>query len=73
VEIEDGDWLVSSDVTDYSDNWHIEPHSHNKHELIYAIQGVMVVNAALNQWTVRPAVASGCPVAKSAPFVVSVR
>jgi AraC-like DNA-binding protein len=45
---------VSSSATDYPDNWQIPPHSHEKHQLIYAIQGVMVVHAALNQWTVPP-------------------
>ena len=54
MEIDDSNWLVSGNATDYPENWHIEPHSHNKHQLIYAIQGVMVVNAALNQWTVPP-------------------
>ncbi len=32
----------------------IPEHSHNKHQLLYAIGGVMVVYSALNQWTVPP-------------------
>ncbi|MET1079650.1 MAG: helix-turn-helix transcriptional regulator [Pseudomonas sp.] len=54
AEIDGGNWLVSGRATDYPDDWRVEPHSHNKHQLIYAIQGVMVVNAGLNQWTVPP-------------------
>lgn len=54
VEIDDGNWQVSGNATDYPENWYIEPHSHNKHQLIYAIQGVMVVSNARNQWTVPP-------------------
>ncbi|MGE8409631.1 MAG: AraC family transcriptional regulator [Pseudomonas sp.] len=52
--IDQADWHVSSSATDYPDNWHIPPHSHEKHQLIYAIEGVMVVHSALNQWTVPP-------------------
>ncbi len=47
-------WRVSSSATDYPADWVIPPHSHNKHQLLYAIQGVMVVNAALHQWIVPP-------------------
>ena len=32
----------------------IPDHSHEKHQLLYAIEGVMVVYSALNQWTVPP-------------------
>lgn len=55
AEIDASPWLVSSSATDYPINAVIEPHSHrNKHQLIYAISGVMVVTSALNQWTVPP-------------------
>jgi AraC-like DNA-binding protein len=54
VEIDEGDWMVLSSATDYPENWLIEPHAHEKHQLIYAIEGVMVVYSALNQWTVPP-------------------
>ncbi len=55
AEIDASPWLISSSATDYPINAIIEPHSHrNKHQLIYAISGVMVVTSALNQWTVPP-------------------
>ncbi|WP_271197439.1 AraC family transcriptional regulator [Pseudomonas turukhanskensis] len=53
-EIDAAPWRVSSSANDYPADWHIPPHSHNKHQLIYAIAGVMVVHAALHQWTVPP-------------------
>lgn len=45
---------VTSSATDYPDNWFIEPHCHAKHQLIYAIEGVMVVHSDQGQWTVPP-------------------
>src|SRR5690606_14302076 len=42
-EIDDAAWIVHSSATDYPDGWVIEPHSHNKDQLIHAIEGVMVV------------------------------
>jgi len=53
-DIDRGDWRVISSATDYPENWHIQPHSHEKHQLIYAIEGVMVVHSAEEQWTVPP-------------------
>ncbi|MDD2056919.1 helix-turn-helix transcriptional regulator [Pseudomonas sp. GD03860] len=53
-EIDDGPWAVRSRATDYPENRFIAPHSHRKHQLIYAIEGVMVVHSALHQWTVPP-------------------
>jgi AraC-like DNA-binding protein len=47
-------WPVCTSATDYPESWFIEPHSHAKHQLIYAIEGVMVVHSGLNQWTVPP-------------------
>jgi AraC-like DNA-binding protein len=47
-------WPVISSATDYPEGWFIEPHSHAKHQLIYAIEGVMVVHSAVSQWTVPP-------------------
>ncbi|MBD9460556.1 helix-turn-helix transcriptional regulator [Pseudomonas sp. PDM05] len=51
-EIDEGDWAVISSATDYPENWVIPDHSHEKHQLLYAIEGVMVVHSAQNQWTV---------------------
>lgn len=53
-DIDLADWSLSSSATDYPENWSIPPHSHGKHQLIYAIEGVMVVRSALEQWTVPP-------------------
>ncbi|AZF64299.1 Transcriptional regulator, AraC family [Pseudomonas sp. LBUM920] len=53
-EIDEGDWAVISSATDYPENWVIPDHSHEKHQLLYAVEGVMVVYSALNQWTVPP-------------------
>lgn len=54
LEIDNSNWLISGNASDYLESWDIEAHRHNKHQLIYAIQGVMVVTAGLNQWTVPP-------------------
>ncbi|EFQ63489.1 MULTISPECIES: AraC family transcriptional regulator [Pseudomonas] len=53
-EIDEGDWAVISSATDYPENWVIPDHSHEKHQLLYATEGVMVVHSAQNQWTVPP-------------------
>jgi len=53
-EIDDAAWIVHSSATDYPDGWVIEPHSHNKDQLIHAIEGVMVVYTDQCQWTVPP-------------------
>jgi AraC-like DNA-binding protein/quercetin dioxygenase-like cupin family protein len=41
-------------ATDYPAGWHIEPHAHAKHQLIYAVRGVMVVQAEAGRWVVPP-------------------
>ncbi|WP_032831867.1 AraC family transcriptional regulator [Pseudomonas sp. GM78] len=53
-EIDGRACAVSSSATDYPENWVIEAHSHQAHQLIYAIEGVMVVHSGLSQWTVPP-------------------
>lgn len=53
-EIDEGEWAVISSATDYADNWVIPEHSHEKHQLLYATEGVMVVHSAQSQWTVPP-------------------
>ena len=40
--------------TDYPAGWHIEPHAHAKHQLIYAVRGVRVVQAEAGRWVVPP-------------------
>ncbi|NUT77946.1 helix-turn-helix transcriptional regulator [Pseudomonas sp. C1C7] len=54
LAMDEVDWPVCTSATDYPENWFIKPHSHIKHQLIYAIEGVMVVHSGLNQWTVPP-------------------
>lgn len=54
LEVDEANWTVNSSATDYPADWIITPHSHSKHQLLYAIEGVMVVHSALSQWTVPP-------------------
>lgn len=54
AEIDASAWMMTSSATDYPENWFIAPHSHEKHQLIYAIEGVMVVHSADCQWVVPP-------------------
>ncbi|MBA1262749.1 AraC family transcriptional regulator [Stutzerimonas sp. NM35] len=53
-EIDDAVWTAYSSATDYPDGWIVEPHSHNKDQLIHAIEGVMVVYTDQCQWSVPP-------------------
>ena len=45
---------ITGRPTDYPAGWHIEPHVHTKHQLIYAVRGVMVVQAEAGRWVVPP-------------------
>lgn len=53
-EIEAAPSPVTCRATDYPAGWHIEPHTHTKHQLIYAVRGVMVVQAETGRWVVPP-------------------
>lgn len=53
-EIEAVSSSVSGRATDYPAGWHIEPHAHARHQLIYAVRGVMVVIAEAGRWVVPP-------------------
>ena len=53
-EIEAESSPISGRATDYPNGWHIEPHAHTKHQLIYAVRGVMVVKAEAGQWVLPP-------------------
>lgn len=53
-EIEEARTPVMGRATDYPSGWHIEPHVHSKHQLIYAVQGVMVVQTEAGRWVVPP-------------------
>jgi AraC-like DNA-binding protein len=54
AEVDQREWMISSSARDYPQDCYIEPHSHAKHQLIYAIAGVMVVHAQRHQWLVPP-------------------
>ncbi len=45
---------ITGRATDYPSGWHIAPHAHSKHQLIYAVRGVMVVHADAGRWVVPP-------------------
>jgi AraC-like DNA-binding protein len=45
---------VVAKATDYAAGWNIEPHAHTRHQLIYAVRGVMVVQAEAGRWVVPP-------------------
>ncbi|CAB3744555.1 HTH-type transcriptional regulator NimR [Paraburkholderia sediminicola] len=53
-EIDEARSPVTGLATDYPVNWHIEPHVHTRHQLIYAVRGVMVVQAEAGRWVVPP-------------------
>jgi AraC-like DNA-binding protein/quercetin dioxygenase-like cupin family protein len=53
-EIDRASSPVTGRATDYPDGWRIEPHAHRKHQLIYAVRGVMVVQAEAGRWVVPP-------------------
>jgi len=53
-EIEAAASPVTGRATDYPAGWFIEPHAHSRHQLIYAVQGVMVVQADAGRWAVPP-------------------
>jgi AraC-like DNA-binding protein len=53
-EIDEVPYPITGRATDYPANWHIEPHAHTKHQLIYAVRGVMVVQAQAGRWVVPP-------------------
>ncbi|MDM0049449.1 helix-turn-helix domain-containing protein [Variovorax sp. J22R115] len=53
-EIEGESSPITGRATDYPGGWYIEPHAHTKHQLIYAVRGVMVVQADAGRWVVPP-------------------
>jgi AraC-like DNA-binding protein/quercetin dioxygenase-like cupin family protein len=52
LEIDQSNRTVIGSATDYPQDWVIAPHTHDKHQLLYAISGVMVVYSESSQWTV---------------------
>jgi AraC-like DNA-binding protein/quercetin dioxygenase-like cupin family protein len=53
-EIDAASSPVTGRATDYPNGSSIEPHAHAKHQLIYAVRGVMVVQAQAGRWVVPP-------------------
>lgn len=53
-DIERSSAPIHAKATDYPAGWHITPHAHTRHQLIYAVQGVMAVRAESGQWIVPP-------------------
>lgn len=53
-EIDEARSPINGRATDFPAGWHIEPHAHAKHQLIYAVRGVMVVRADAGRWVVPP-------------------
>lgn len=51
-EIDEAPSPVSGTAIDYPNGWHIEPHAHIKHQLLYAVRGVMVVQSQVGRWVV---------------------
>ncbi len=45
---------VTCRATDYRRGWEVEEHSHSRHQLIYAINGVMAVRTQTGHWVVPP-------------------
>lgn len=54
AEVDGSPSAVVSRATDYPSGWYIAPHAHTKHQLIYAINGLMIVESACERWTVPP-------------------
>jgi AraC-like DNA-binding protein/quercetin dioxygenase-like cupin family protein len=53
-EIDAASAPVTGRATDYPKGWIIAPHAHAKHQLIYAVRGVMAVQALAGRWVVPP-------------------
>jgi len=53
-QIDEASSPITGKASDHPANWHIEPHTHTKHQLIYAVRGVMVVQAEAGRWVVPP-------------------
>ena len=54
AQVESSYAAVTCRATDYPAGWVIPPHAHGKHQLLHALQGVMVVHADAGQWIVPP-------------------
>lgn len=63
LEIDRSNWTVIGSATDYPQDWIIPAHTHEKHQLLYAIAGVMVVTASRASGPFPPIGGCGCPAA----------
>lgn len=53
-EVDASTLAVSCKATDYAPRTVISAHAHNKHQLIHAVQGIMVVQSEAGRWIVPP-------------------
>lgn len=53
-EVENALAPVLCRATNYPAGWQVQPHLHSRHQLIYAVQGVMGVRADAGHWVVPP-------------------
>jgi len=54
AQVENTSSPVTCRATDYRYGWEIQPHVHSRHQLIFAVQGVMIVRTPVGQWVVPP-------------------
>lgn len=54
ARVENSSAPVSCRATNYPPGWEVLPHAHTKHQLIHALQGVMVVHSEAGHWVVPP-------------------
>jgi AraC-like DNA-binding protein len=53
-DVENAESPVTCRATDYRAGWEVKPHAHSRHQLIYAITGVMTVRTQQGHWVVPP-------------------
>lgn len=54
AQIDSDPAVVACRATDYPVGWEVLPHTHAKHQLIHAVQGVMSVRTDAGHWVVPP-------------------
>lgn len=54
ARVESSDAPVHCRANNYPSGWRIAPHKHTKHQLVHALQGVIVVHADSGHWVVPP-------------------
>lgn len=54
ADVENSPSAVLCRATNYPAGWVVPPHDHTRHQLIHALQGIMVVHADTGSWVVPP-------------------